>query len=139
MRTAVSWLFDVKAPFVRTSPTQLKVGRINFYPDKGTIYFEGDRAPLPQRGLHPFQELLRTREGLGAGGIIRDPKPRPAKTAPLQVPRRTLQAIVPNLPSSSGPAPIIPDPTDRNRSVLGVLRWPAPLIGLIGANHRDLV
>ncbi len=75
MRTAVRWLFDVKAPFARTSPTQLKVGRINFYPDKGTIYL-GGRAPLPQRGLREFQELLRTREGLGAAGIIRDPKPR---------------------------------------------------------------
>jgi hypothetical protein len=75
VRTAVRWLFDVKAPFVRTSATPLKVGRFNFYPDKGTIYLDGDRAPLPQRGFHAFQELRRTRERLGAAGIIRDPNP----------------------------------------------------------------
>ena len=77
MRTAVRCLFDVKAPFIRTSAAQLKVGRINFYADSGTIYLDGDRAPLPQRGLHAFQELLRTIDGLVAAGLANDPRPRP--------------------------------------------------------------
>jgi hypothetical protein len=51
VRTAVRWLFDVKAPSIRTSATQLKVGRISYYPGSGTIYLDGDRAPLPPAWL----------------------------------------------------------------------------------------
>ena len=60
-------------PFRLAGPTQPKGSRINFYPDKGMIYLDGDRAPLPLRGLQEFQELLHTNEGLIAAGIMHDP------------------------------------------------------------------
>lgn len=38
---------------------QIKVSsNISFYPDKGTIYRDGDKKPLPERGVEALLELL---------------------------------------------------------------------------------
>ena len=43
---------------VKCSPHQLKVGPYNYYPAKRTIFKDGDKRALPQRGLNEFIRLL---------------------------------------------------------------------------------
>ena len=47
-------------PFKRPTEHQLKVGRINFYPGKGTIFFDGNKKAEEETGLAAFIELLRS-------------------------------------------------------------------------------
>jgi hypothetical protein len=47
-------------PFRRTSEHQLKVGRINFYPGKGTIFFDGNKTVEKETGLAAFIKILRS-------------------------------------------------------------------------------
>lgn len=46
-----------KMPFRQTSPYQIKYGSLNFYPESGTIFRDGDRAKLEQRGIAAFMLL----------------------------------------------------------------------------------
>jgi hypothetical protein len=61
MRQAIDWLEEQGYPVSRLTEWQLKIGPINFYPDKGTILYDGDRHPHHDRGLAALQELLRAR------------------------------------------------------------------------------
>ena len=38
---------------------QIKVGHFNFYPDRGTIYVDGESKGRRERGFETFLELLK--------------------------------------------------------------------------------
>jgi hypothetical protein len=40
------------------SDFQIKVGPLNFYPDRETIYIDGDEKARPERGLENFLALV---------------------------------------------------------------------------------
>lgn len=58
MEQARQWLAEHCIPFRQTSDYQLKVGRINFYPGKGTSFRDGDKARHGIKGLDGLIELL---------------------------------------------------------------------------------
>ena len=58
MQTALRWLTQAGLRFTRPTRYQLKIGALSFYPDKGTLYRDGDRQALPERGLPALQHLL---------------------------------------------------------------------------------
>ena len=58
MRAALHWLTQAGVVFTRPTRYQLKIGPLSFYPDKGTLYRDGDRQALPDRGLPALQRLL---------------------------------------------------------------------------------
>lgn len=55
---ARQWLEERGIPFKQTSEYQLKIGRINFYPGKGTSFRDGDKARYAVTGLKGLIELL---------------------------------------------------------------------------------
>jgi len=57
MQAACSWLDIEEIPFRKTSEYQLKVGKISFYPHKGTIYIDGAPERHPVEGLKEFIKL----------------------------------------------------------------------------------
>ncbi len=61
MAEAEAWLRRHGIPHHRTSPYQLKIGDINFYPGKGTITIDGHDARQPDGGLPALERLLRRR------------------------------------------------------------------------------
>jgi hypothetical protein len=58
MDQARQWLAEHGVPFMQTSDYQLKIGRINFYPGKGTCFRDGDKARHGSNGLGGLIELL---------------------------------------------------------------------------------
>ncbi len=76
MQAALRWLTQAGLRFTRPTRYQLKIGSLSFYPDKGTLYRDGDRQAFPDRGLLALQALLGNRQ------------PRPAhrsdRTRPIQ-------------------------------------------------------
>lgn len=59
MEKAISWLNEANVTFFQPTGIQLKIqGGISFYPNKGTINFDNQRA-LKQRGLHGLREVLQ--------------------------------------------------------------------------------
>ena len=58
MDHARQWLSERNVPFRQTSEYQLKIGRINFYPSKGTSFRDGDKARHAVKGLEGLIELL---------------------------------------------------------------------------------
>lgn len=58
MKAAINWLEKQGFSVRRPTEWQLKVGPINFYPDRGTIICDGEVEPLLHRGLSAFQEHL---------------------------------------------------------------------------------
>lgn len=46
-----------KIPFRQANRYQLKHGMLNYYPDKGTIFRDGDRDRLSERGVDAFMKL----------------------------------------------------------------------------------
>lgn len=58
MDQARQWLSERDVPFRQTSAYQLKIGRINFYPSKGTSFRDGDKARHAVTGLEGLIELL---------------------------------------------------------------------------------
>jgi hypothetical protein len=58
MQAALRWLTQAGLRFARPTRYQLKIGPLSFYPDKGTLYRDGDRQALPERGLPALQALL---------------------------------------------------------------------------------
>jgi hypothetical protein len=59
----------------QTSEFQIKVGSFNFYPDKETIYMDGERKARPERGLESFLALIAK---------VRARNPRAFEYAPLR-------------------------------------------------------
>lgn len=57
MREAVAWCRSKKLNIRRSSDFQLKLGLINFYPERGTIFI--DRiGTLPDRGLSVLKSIV---------------------------------------------------------------------------------
>lgn len=53
------------------SPHHLKVGRLNFYPGRGTIFRDEDTNPRTERGLPAFVALLTSqRSRLARGAAV---------------------------------------------------------------------
>lgn len=57
MERAKTAMRAVKMPFRQTNPYQIKNGRLNFYPDRGTIFRDGDRSKLEEQGIIEFMKL----------------------------------------------------------------------------------
>ncbi len=57
MRDALVWLRNKKVAFRRPSKYQLKVGLLNFYPDRGTIQVDGCRRK-EKGGFEVFKQLV---------------------------------------------------------------------------------
>lgn len=53
---AVKWAQTKNIPLRRPSPYHLKVGSLNYWPTKGTLIFDGQRA-MPRRGFEAFKQL----------------------------------------------------------------------------------
>ncbi len=71
MREAIEELerqgVDVRRPL--GSPYQLKVAAdLSYFPDKGTIYQDGARGAMPERGLRSLIKLLKA-EKFGGGSV----------------------------------------------------------------------
>ena len=60
MGQARQWLIERGIPFEQMTDYQLKIGRINFYPGKGTIFRDGDKARYSVIGLKGLADLLKT-------------------------------------------------------------------------------
>ena len=58
MRKAINALNGAKINYERKNKHQLKIGKYNFYPRKGTIYCDGDKGPLCERGLDAFMHIF---------------------------------------------------------------------------------
>ena len=63
MRLAINWCLAQGYPVRRCSPSQLRVGPINFWPNSGTINFEASPA-APSEGLAAFSRMVTTWSGL---------------------------------------------------------------------------
>lgn len=59
MGQARQWLTERGIPFEQMTDYQLKIGRINFYPGKGTIFRDGDKARHSAIGLEGLTDLLK--------------------------------------------------------------------------------
>lgn len=57
MKEAKTKMHAAKMTFRQTSPYQIKYGSLNFYPDSGTIFRDGDRTKLEERGVADFMRL----------------------------------------------------------------------------------
>jgi hypothetical protein len=55
---ATQWLVEHGIPFKQMTEYQLKIGRINFYPGKGTSFRDGDKTRHAVKGLEGLIELL---------------------------------------------------------------------------------
>ena len=58
MGQARQWLIEREIPFEQMTDYQLKIGRINFYPGKGTIFRDGDKARHSVTGFEGLTALL---------------------------------------------------------------------------------
>lgn len=59
MAAAEAWLRRAGIRFTRKTNFQLKIGRVNYYPARGTIFVDGDPAQRPARGLAALEQVLR--------------------------------------------------------------------------------
>lgn len=66
MRDAVFALVRLGLRVRRPSPYQLKIGKLNFYPGKGTIYPD-NRVTMIERGLDHFIRIALAEEARGSG------------------------------------------------------------------------
>jgi hypothetical protein len=54
----------------QTTAFQIKVGPFNFYPDKGTIYRDGDQKARPERGIENFLALIGKLRDRNPGAFV---------------------------------------------------------------------
>jgi hypothetical protein len=78
MAVALEWLKENAIPFRRPTYYQVKVGILNFWPDRGTITVDGGAALAPG-GWDAFRELVRCREGARQGRAGQGPTGRGRK------------------------------------------------------------
>jgi len=57
MKETVAWCRTTKLPVRRTTAFQLKIGLINFYPARGTIFVDGI-GTLPESGLAVLKSVI---------------------------------------------------------------------------------
>jgi len=59
MEVALAQLDEEGIHYRRTTEYQLKVGSYSYYPDKGTIFMDGNSKAHTERGLDTFITLIR--------------------------------------------------------------------------------
>ena len=59
MATAEAWLRRAGVRFTRKTNFQVKIGRVNFYPVRGTIFVDGEPGQRRERGLAALADVLR--------------------------------------------------------------------------------
>lgn len=65
MAEAVAWLNQNGVRFESLPPYQLKIGRLNYWPGRGTITFDGEDQKRPEKGLDGLALLLESDEMYG--------------------------------------------------------------------------
>ena len=79
---AEAWLRDRNISSRRTSKYQLKIGRrVSFYPNKGTIFVDGEEGARPNTGLGALEEVLREHDYIQRGANAHTTK-LPSPTQP---------------------------------------------------------
>jgi hypothetical protein len=58
VQAVCQWLDTQKIPYQQMTEYQIKIGRINFYPGKGTCFRDGDKTRYPINGLDGLKLLL---------------------------------------------------------------------------------
>jgi hypothetical protein len=58
MERAIRWCLTAGIAVRRPSKHQLKIGKLNYYPVKGTLQYDEERA-MSERGFEAFQKLAR--------------------------------------------------------------------------------
>ena len=80
---AEAWLRDRNISSRRTSRYQLKIGRrVSFYPNKGTIFVDGEDEARERTGLAALEAVLREQGYLGGPTALATPPPRAGPTEP---------------------------------------------------------
>ncbi len=59
MAAAEAWLRRAGIRFTRKTNFQVKIGRVNFYPVRGTIFVDGEPGQRRERGLAGLESVLR--------------------------------------------------------------------------------
>jgi hypothetical protein len=59
MAAAEAWLRRAGVRFTRKTTFQLKIGRVNFYPVRGSIFVDGEPGQRAERGLNALENVLR--------------------------------------------------------------------------------
>ena len=74
MRNAIEALIELGVKFSRPGSHHLKVGPLNFYPNTGRIYQDGDAKAWETHGLEAFIAHLRTLhlDFIDLGSLIAD-------------------------------------------------------------------
>lgn len=60
---AVNWAAALSLPLRRPSPHHVKLGRLNYWPVKGTLQFDGERS-RSERGFEAFKRLAMSLKDL---------------------------------------------------------------------------
>lgn len=58
MKNAKQWLEERKIPYLTPSQYQLKIGPINFYPQRGSITIDGVEGKCKEKGLEGLRSIL---------------------------------------------------------------------------------
>ena len=67
--------------YTRPSPTALKIGIVNYFPNTGTIHLDGHSKPSPKRGKDALRELLLGLRGKLNGYVKKRDAERRARDA----------------------------------------------------------
>lgn len=60
MAEATTWLDQNRIGYEFIPPHQIKIGRINFWPGRGTITVDGEAEKRPEKGLDGLEVILAT-------------------------------------------------------------------------------
>ena len=81
--TAEAWLHARRISSRRTSRYQLKIGpTISYYPNKGTVFVDGEDEARPHTGLAALEAVLREQGYLGGPTAPTTPPRRAGPTQP---------------------------------------------------------
>jgi len=61
MARAIGQLNAARIRFCRPTRFQLKIGNVNYYPDRGTIYIDGEAEPERERGINSLLDRVQSR------------------------------------------------------------------------------
>lgn len=61
MAQAIRLLNEAAISFSRPTRFQLKIGSANYYPDRGTIYLDGEAKPERERGIKALLDRVQNR------------------------------------------------------------------------------
>jgi hypothetical protein len=70
MAEALAWLRTRGLRVKQPTPFQIKVADVSYYPERGTIFVDGEKRRRPETGLAALEKLLINRR------LIRKPRER---------------------------------------------------------------